>query len=285
MPVAHTLRRWLWRVNGVLALAVLTVWSVALLHDPAPRPPLQAPERVADQVPRHLGPDVTFAEMVALVRPFHGWGPTARASTTAVAEPTDGRLPLRALEVALWVHDPTGPDLILLNSKDPAKSEMYLPLEGQPDGDVAIERIERFGRRALITITRGEERCTFPVLDPRIPTAATERIVRITPQRAQHETSDRLAHAFEEPRRVDVKVLPFFGADGSIAGARVTGVRPGSDLARAGLRAGDVIVGIDDEKDLSVARCRRLLGGEAGGGTLVIQRVGEEKVRRIVLGT
>lgn len=284
MPVAHTIRCWLWRTNGVLAVAVIAVWAIALHDDADLHRAFELPARKAGPVPEPLGPDVTFAEMVALVRPFHGWGPRAETRRPAAVEPTDGRLPLRALEVALWLHDPTGPDLILLNSKDPAQSEAYLPLEGQPDGEVAIERIERCGRRALVTITRGEERCTFPVLDPRIPTPATERIVRITPH-GQGASSERVASVFEEPRRVDVKVLPFFGPDGLVQGARVTGVRPGSDLARAGLRAGDVIVGIDDETASNTARCRHLLGGDPGGRTLVVRRGDEENVRRLDVGS
>jgi S1-C subfamily serine protease len=45
-----------------------------------------------------------------------------------------------------------------------------------------------------------------------------------------------------------VKVLPFYGADGALVGGRVTGVRPGSTLARAGLAPGDVIVAVDETR-------------------------------------
>ena len=280
MPVAHTLRRWLWRVNGVLALGAIAVWVLALTDDPGSRPVPQLPEprEVVSAAP--LGPDISWDEMVALVRPFHGRGEGNVHEQPVAKAPPDGRLPLAAYELRMWIQDPGGPDSIVLNSKDPAHSDLLLPKEGRPDQGVGIESIERRHGRAFITVSRGEERFTYPVVDLSAPTAADERIVRVTPRPATDVHGERLAAASAIPGRIDVKVLPFFGTDGQVAGARVTGVRAGSAFARAGLRAGDVIVSVDDASFASVDGCRARLTSEGWIGSLRI-RDGAKKLRRL----
>ena len=116
MPVAYTLRRWLWRANGVLALGVLAVWCLALLDDPGsrPLPSLPEPQEVVAAAP--LGPDVPWAEVVSLCRAFHGWGEGRPAPARIKEPPHDGRRPLAAYELKLWIQDPGGPDSIVLKS-------------------------------------------------------------------------------------------------------------------------------------------------------------------------
>ena len=281
MPVAHTLRRWLWRVNGVLALGVLAVWLLALTDDPDARPLPQLPKLRSVVVATPLGPDVPWAELVSLCQAFHGWGEGQAPAPSVAEQPGDGRLPLAAYKLMMWANDPGGPDSILLKSKDPAHWGLFLPKEGQPDRGVAIERIERRGRRVFITVSRGEERVTHEVADRDVLTATERRFVRIEPTRVRQNEQTQLASDTPAPKRVDVKVLPFFGSDGSVSGARVTGVRPGSAFARAGLRAGDVIVAVDDEPWSSVDGCRARLARERSVRALRILGSADEKVRRV----
>jgi membrane-associated protease RseP (regulator of RpoE activity) len=282
--VAHIIRRWLWRANGLLALGVLAVWTLALTDDPDARPLPQLPRPQAVVVARPLGPDVPWAEMVSLCRAFHGWG-EGQAPAPSVAElPSDGRLPLAAYKLMMWAIDPGGPDSILLKSKDPAHLGLFLPKEGQPDQGVAIERVERRGRRVFITVSRGAERFTHEVADRDVLTATERRFVRIEPTRSPASDRTHVASDTPAPKRVDVKVLPFFGSDGSVSGARVTGVRAGSAFARAGLRAGDVIVSVDEESFSNVDDCRARLSNQGGVDSLRI-RDGAEKLRRLVINS
>ncbi len=283
MPTAHTLRRWLWRANGVLAVGVLAVWAVALLDLPEQRPLRKLPESREVVAPHPLGPDVPWAEVVSLGRAFHGWGDGQAAPLRVEEKPRDGRLPLAAYKLMMWAHDPGGPDTILLKSKDPAHLELFLPQEGRPDRGVAIEEIERRGRCVFITVMRGDEQFTYEVVDRDVLTQVERRFVRITPRRSPAEERTRLASNALLADRVDVKVLPFFGRDGQVAGARVTGVRPGSSFARAGLRAGDVIVGIEGEAWSSVDRCRARLSNENGAPSLRIRGDADVKLRRVVI--
>ena len=82
----------------------------------------------------------------------------------------------------------------------------------------------------------------------------------------------------------DVKAVDFFGPDGRVIGARVTGVRPGSRLSGAGLRLGDVVVraGVD-----AVASARDLRERLASGepiAALGVQRGGNTAPVEIAVG-
>ena len=257
MPIAHTIRRWLWRANLLLALGVLAVWVHLAVgdHDAKALPLLPTP---AEEVQaERLGPDITFDEMVALVRPFHGWGPAREQAPPPVLELAPGLLPLGAYEVGLWIRDPGLPDLVLLSPKDPAQREVYILREGVPSEGVAIESIREDRKGAHITVTRGSERFTYDVAVRPLATPADERIVRLLD--APRPNHEHLASRHTEPPRLDVKVLPFYASNGKVAGARVTGVRPGSALARAGLVAGDVIVCVDGEDVADAHHCRARL--------------------------
>ena len=280
VPVAHTLRRWLWRVNALLALGAVAVWCLALLDDPGSRPMPSLPEPREVTVSAPMGCDVPWAEVVSLCRAFHGWGEGRPAPVRTVEAPSGGRLPLAAFGVRMWTRDACGPDSILLISKDPAHLECFYPKEGEPDRGVAIERIQRRGRTMHVMVSRSEERFVYRVVDREGTAPSDARIVRIMPPRAPRADAARLAATAPSPERVDVKVLPFFGADGRVVGARVTGVRRGSAFARAGLCAGDVIVGVDDASLASVEGCRARLSRKGGVESLRI-RDGAKKPRRL----
>ena len=74
----------------------------------------------------------------------------------------------------------------------------------------------------------------------------------------------------------DVKAVDFYGPDGRVVGARVTGVRPGSRLAGAGLLRGDVVSRAEGTTVVSARDLRERLGsGEpiaALGGPVRRQR-------------
>ena len=58
----------------------------------------------------------------------------------------------------------------------------------------------------------------------------------------------------------DVKLLPFYGPEGEVVGARVTGVRPGSWFQKMGVQPGDVVEGVDGDAVTSPSELRRRLG-------------------------
>jgi hypothetical protein len=246
VPRAQTIRRWLWRLNGGVALLVLGAWGWALFGtvDKAPPIPVELPAGPPMTEPPRAS--VAWEEIVALSRPWIGPPRSARgqAPATPPTEVHDGRLPLAALEVVCHVADPSEPDVVLLKSKDPAHPETYVLQEGKPDGGIAIERIVREAGAVKITVRRDEETFTYEL--PRALDFDPRGICRVVPRpQSQGEGQGRSSatpsdSTSDATARTDVKLVPFYGSRGQLLGGRVTGVRPGSRLAQAGLRRGDV---------------------------------------------
>ena len=157
VPMAQTIRRWLWRLNGGMALLALTAWASALLgpHDDAPPIRGEPPETPREPPPWRAS--AHWAEITAQAQPWLGRPPVAGSTKPPPRAPavTPGRLPLASFEVTCHIQDASGPDLVFLKSKDPAHPETYMPEEGAPDGDVAIERIAYEPRVTKITVRRG----------------------------------------------------------------------------------------------------------------------------------
>ena len=273
-------RVWLWRADGLLVLLALTVWGWALLgqHDtPAVALPDRSTSVEAEDQPLA---SVSFTELVALARPFHGWGERQEIQHPEPVAAPDGVLPLAALSCRAWIRYPGRPDLIVLKSKDPAHPEFYLPRIGRPDGGIAIEKIEPVGQMAHVSVRRGEETFTYRL---RLQVRTMPGRVRIQPVRSTPVggASDvRLAEAAAHGP-VPVKLVPFFDSKGALLGARVTGVRPGSWLESAGLHAGDVVVGIGRDRVASVDSVRKQLHEAPGGGLSIeiLRGLGREQKR------
>ena len=82
----------------------------------------------------------------------------------------------------------------------------------------------------------------------------------------------------------DVKAVDFYGPDGRVVGARVTGVRPGSRLAGAGLQPGDLVTRVGEDAVASARDLReRLASGEAIAA-LGVQRGGNAAPVEIAVG-
>jgi putative serine protease PepD len=74
---------------------------------------------------------------------------------------------------------------------------------------------------------------------------------------------------------------------GSTAAARVAQVRPGTPAARAGIRAGDVIVGIDGHRIGSSDELRSAIDARSPGDTvsITLRRSGKERTVHVTLAS
>ncbi|MFV1959442.1 MAG: hypothetical protein ACC662_08535 [Planctomycetota bacterium] len=247
MPFHHALRRWLWRVNALLALGLLALggriaFGPVVVEAPMPRLESGWGEVGAQEVK----PPVDFQELRRECARF--WPMTSsppRPAPRPVAKPT--RPPLGAYEVAMWIRSTGQPDGILLLCKDRAHPESFIPVEGRPDRGVSLVGIRVEGPVAWITVARGEETFTYRFPLRSLP---DPRLVRITspshPGPGEGEplsTGSRRAGGGEAALALrDLKCVPFFGSDGRVVGLRVTGVRPGSRFESLGLKRNDVVV-------------------------------------------
>ena len=139
MPLPQATRRRLWQANAVLALVTLATvtWVVTGDHAACDLPECDLPTFEAKPIDQ--GTDIRWSEVVALGRRFHGWG--ERQAPRAVEPPPappHGHLPLTALRLAMWLRDPSGPDGVVLRSKDPSRKELHLLQEGGREGDPEI---------------------------------------------------------------------------------------------------------------------------------------------------
>jgi hypothetical protein len=215
---------------------------------------------------------VSWSEVVALCRRFHGWGEervATQPACTPATDPLPTGLALRAFRVTCWIRDEQGPDLVVLRSRDPAHPEAYFPTEVQPDRGMAILAIREEPERAWIEIGRDSERCTFEVRRSGMRGGVG----------AGHGHARPAGPGVSSPRAprsqatcVDAKLVPFFGRGGVLGGVRVTGVRPGSVLAEAGLRPGDVVQQVDGKPVASLEGVRRQLCASRLPGTLGVHR-------------
>ena len=75
----------------------------------------------------------------------------------------------------------------------------------------------------------------------------------------------------------DVKLVPFYGAEGRVTGVRVTGVRGESQIAQLGLKPGDVIERIGDHAVSDVSRALAAFGNEVTGDVGVWRVAGAQQ--------
>lgn len=277
------LRTWIWRANAVLAVLLVVVWAHAVTG-PADAPTFKVPEPRQHEDEVGLEASVSFTDLVAHARPFHGWGERAVVEKPAPIEPPPGELPLAALACRGWIRCKDGPDSVILKSKDPARPALYLPVEGRPDRGIAILRIEPVGELAKVTVRRGGETFTYTLRRARGAGDARVRIRRGAAASLAAERGGASAPQTAEGR-ASIKLLPYYDADeGHLCGARVTGVRPGSRLEKLGLRAGDVVVGLDQSGVASVEQVRGRLLDDATKVDIEILRGLEGEQKRLRLG-
>jgi len=271
------LRTWIWRANGLLAVLLLAVGAWAF-SEPKASTAFEIPEARQVDGPEPLRASVDFQEMVALARRFHGWGDRKQVTRPEPVEPPSGRLPLRALACRGWISWPEGPDLVVLMSKDPARPETYMPTEDQPDQGVEIERIEPIGGGlARISVRRGDETWVFTMKESR---SAGDGRVRITKRASGSVAGEATGTGPADPEtRASVKLLPFYDDRGAFLGARVTGIRPGSDIADLGLEPGDIVVGLGPNRVGSVAQVRSQLIGSEHPSIEILRGLGREQKR------
>ncbi len=279
-------RRWLWRLNGALLLAVLVAWGGVLAgvtRENSRSPPTISPQDLPARAgPTRSGP-VAWDEIVRECGP---WWPCDlpnrdhRVPGPNIVVGNATRLPLAAFRVTAWWRDPTGPDAIVLASKDPARPETYVVSEGQADRGVVIRRIEERDREGLITLARGEETFTFVVpldhpIDRRVRGVGPLRRGGTAPEAV--EDAGRAEVASGTSAAGDVKLVPFYGAEGRVTGVRVTGVRGESQIAQLGLKPGDVIERIGDHAVSDVSRALAALGNEVTGDVRVRRVAGAQQ--------
>ena len=285
MPRAQALRRLLWRVNGVLGLLVL-VSGARILFFPVCERPLPTLEYAWGPVgPREPQPSVTWEELVREGSRYFPMEPPpepTRPTLRPAEEPT--RPPLAAYDVRMWVRKPGEPDLVVLACKDPAHPRWHFPMEGRPDGEFVLEGIGIEGEIAHITVSRGDERFTYPFplrrrLDMRLvqlgPTHERGGEREPTGVQNMQPTSGGLHLA-----RGDVKGVPFYGPDGAVAGIRVTGVRPGGAFERMGLRRGDIVLRCGDAL---VTTILALQGRVRGTANVTVRRAVEGRAHEMTL--
>lgn len=269
---AQTLRCWIWRADGVLAvLLVLVGVHVYLTTRKVIRPiPIAAPSSpVASEVSAGR---IALDDVKRASAPWCRWGrePARAAKTAPTAAPCQPReLPLLAYRIGCWLHDPDGPDSVMLLSKDPAHPESYFPKEGIPDHGFGIERIVETEDGARITIRRGEEIATFDVRQA--GAGAGRGRFRLLPPPGRMDAVAQRGGARPTDGTLSVKVVPFYGKDGRVVGGRVTGVRSGSLLARSGLKAGDVVVAVGESPATDVCALRALLASARRGQSVDVR--------------
>ncbi len=283
-------RRWLWRLNGALLVGALATWG-AWLGDRSGETARSwryggIRELPLAEAPTRTGP-VAWDE---LVHEFRGWWPCdlgevcKREVTEPVVVGPATRPPLGAFRVTGWWRDPGGPDAVVLTSKDPAHPETYVVLEGRPDRDVSIVGIEERRREGHITLARGPETFTFVVpldrpVDRRVRGVGGSGVLRTS---AASEVANGSDVATGGGAPSDVRLVPFYGEEGSVAGVRVTGVRAESRWAKLGLRAGDVIERVGDDAAVDVPRALAVLGSDAVG-PISVQRGIRSAPRRVTI--
>ena len=137
-------------------------------------------------------------------------------------------------------------------------------------------------------MSRGDERFTYAVVS--VEQQPRRGICRVIPGLCRREDGPGAAagaltlDTSDPDRPVDVKLVPFYGKDGNYVGGRVTGVRPGSRLALAGLRPGDVVLGVDDAWEESVDLLRAQLRDLEGARSLDVFRAGFEAKTQLSVG-
>jgi membrane-associated protease RseP (regulator of RpoE activity) len=156
-------------------------------------------------------------------------------------------------------------------------------MEGAPDHGVEIVAIREGEGEVRFDVRRGVEEWTFEIVRPGVGGRGGRGAVAARgPARGGASVPARRSAPSSSPP--DVKAVDFFGPDGRVIGARVTGVRPGSRLAGAGLLRGDVVSRADGAIVASARDLRdRLAGGEAIAA-LGVQRGGNAAPVEIVVG-
>ena len=284
-------RRWLWRANALLALLVVAGGWLALR--PVPHVPAVA---VATWTPRAVaessgGPWIAWADLVQDVRRFVALPeepcipPAPRLPEPAPL--SEDVVPLAAYEVRIWIHLPDEPDVVLLASKDPAHPRTIILREDQSVGDVRLVRVEAEGRRGRFHVRRGDEAFCYRFTTEADWSAPGLRAVRFGAPAA----GDRglLAGAAAPPPAADaldrdVKAVPYYGPDGALLGARVTGVRPGTWAARQGLRPGDVITALDEQPFPEAASITAHLRGVSRPERIEVRRLQDGQLEPVALG-
>jgi hypothetical protein len=254
----------------VLVVLAIVAWTQAAIHlfwpAPTPRMEFAVPTRAA---PSHEASGRSEAELAAfmpLFDRFHGKAP----EEPPVAPPVDQstRLPLGAFHVSIPIWDGDVPLSVHLHSKDPAHPVAHTLAVGEERDGLLVEGVIRETGRVLVRLRRGEESVTLEVARG----AVTSRAVRDIPAaRVAAEDVPRAQGPVRGGLR-DVKVVPFFGEDGSPVGARITGVRPGGWAARAGAKAGDVIVALGGAEVRGPEDLGRALRGGNGPTELRVRR-------------
>jgi hypothetical protein len=270
-PSPRTLRRALWILNlGLAALAAVAWVHYFGAQADAPREPWTpvAPARALPAAREGIDPAVMRATLDWM------YGVEADTTSTAPPVPVPNRLPLGAYRVALWCHDPTGPDAVAICSKDPAHPGTHYLREGATtDGFEVVSIVPTFQDRLCygkITLRRGEETCTFEVLTGGGRGPEVIRLTEPADLRTPPPTEPRLPAQVPAPALTDLKVVPFYGEGAKIAGLRVTGVRPGSDYARIGIKPGDVLRAADGVLLADTQSLRRALSSRGAGLSLSV---------------
>jgi hypothetical protein len=284
---ALRIRRWIVRANVVLLAGVVCV-GVVCVRGAQDLVGSAGTWEFSDgllsaRAPSAGTPGVDLDELLAMMASFMGRPP----GTDWVARPTDlppvddAPLPLALFGLGMHMQNPSGPDLVLIRSKDPARPVRYLLKEGEITEGLRIEAIEDRVEGLRITIARGHERL---VLERRRAVLGLEGPIR----QSSVPVSPGVASKGDAARGAGdpgVRCVPYYDAQGRPAGLRVMGVDPHGPLAAAGLRAGDAILAVDgdalsDARDL-VRRWRT----QGAPHELVLQstEAAELATRRVVL--
>lgn len=246
----RALRTWIGRLNVGLALAAAVVWTHAA------RAPSGAPDAGEFDATLEVAPPASSArpwseaEWVALVRRFHGPPPRPASARTPAGDDAAfvaGPLPLPMYRIAVLLRVPDGPDTVRLASKDRRRPSNVDLVEGEVVEGISIGWIRDVGEGVEVEIRRGDE--TFVLVHgDRAPPPS--RIVAAAAEPPGRELGAGGGPAMSGAAADDpgLRLVPWRGPDGDVAGLRVTGMSPDSPFARTGLRVGDAILGLDDQR-------------------------------------
>ena len=156
----RAIRGWLWRLNAVLALAVAAVGLKLALGPVAasPAPPDIPPRRACS--PAEADGPFLLEEALRYLTRLHGPEPAESLDPSPPSSPVTP-LPLGAYRALLWVRDPDGPDHVTLRSKDPARPESLLLIEGEARNGLLLAKVEEDGDVVRFHVHRGADRHTY----------------------------------------------------------------------------------------------------------------------------
>jgi Do/DeqQ family serine protease len=157
--------------------------------------------------------------------------------------------------------------------------DVVVRIAGEPTADsrevqeAVLE--QKVGEEVAVTVWRDGKQVDLRVRTAELPAAEAA---------TSGERRDRAGRLGLRLQTLTPDLAARLGLDRGVGGAVVTGVRPGSAAAEAGLRQRDVIVSVDRRPVTSVAQAVRQLGQRRAAGHLLRVRRGDQTFFTVVPG-